>query len=153
MTAYSKTLCMTLLLFNTISLPLLMSRRYSHDNPRVVLHNGIVEVESPEVHDGCALHRWDTRCSGVFMFWCHTLLIDINARTYHDGLGHSRLKGVAEIQEPLLVVSEEHVLLVPLHEHGLAHARLSGAEAGEGEAKAPFNRLNVCLRAAHLPAF
>lgn len=34
---------------------------YSHDNPGVVLHDGVVQVESSEVHDGCTLHRWHTR--------------------------------------------------------------------------------------------
>lgn len=34
---------------------------HSHDDPGVVLHDGVVQVESPEVHDGRALRRWDSR--------------------------------------------------------------------------------------------
>lgn len=31
--------------------------RYSHDNPGMILHDGVVQVESSEVHEGCALQR------------------------------------------------------------------------------------------------
>lgn len=31
--------------------------RYSHDNPGMILHDGVVQVESSEVHEGCALTR------------------------------------------------------------------------------------------------
>lgn len=31
--------------------------RYSHDNPGMVLHDGVVQVEPSEVHEGCALPR------------------------------------------------------------------------------------------------
>ena len=41
------------------------NQHYSHDNPGVILHNGVVQVESSEVHDGCTLKRWDTCSSGV----------------------------------------------------------------------------------------
>lgn len=32
-------------------------QQYLHDNPGVVLHDGVAHVESPEVHEGCTLQN------------------------------------------------------------------------------------------------
>lgn len=100
---------------------------YSHDNTGVILHNGVVQVESSEVHDCCTLQRWDTYGSHIVLWHSgHTgaMWWRWAESTYHHRLGHRRLKGVAEIQQPPLVVSKQNVFLMTLQEHGFTHSRL-----------------------------
>lgn len=49
-------------------------------------------------------------------------------RTYHNRLGHRRLESIAEVQHPLLIVSEQNVFLTALQERGLGHSRLAQTE-------------------------
>lgn len=45
--------------------------------------------------------------------------------THHHRFGHGRLEGVAEVQHPPLIVSEQDVLLMQRKEHGLTHRALT----------------------------
>lgn len=70
--------------------------------------------------------------------------------TYHNGLGHHRFEGIAEVDHPLFIVSEYNVFLVSFQQLGLAHCGLIEADRRD-EVKytvtqSPFGACSVTLR-------
>lgn len=49
---------------------------------------------------------------------------EMRENTYHDRFRHGRLKSVAEVKHPPLIVSKQNIFLISLQEHRVTHGRL-----------------------------
>lgn len=127
-------------------------QQYLHDNPGVVLHDGVAQVESPEVHEGCTLQnerkargsQMSSRSHGsVQRNRMHTCI-----HTYHHRLWHCGLKSIAEFQQPPLIVPKQDVFLMTLQEHGLTHPGLLQRGGSEGNCQTDVHGLHLWFKYA-----